>query len=63
MFPHLLFHHREKYVSDVTELNRHVSRHNHRGNEDECPLSVNSMKISFVPEYPLYKLASLLIVE
>ncbi|KAJ8042920.1 Cell division control protein 45-like [Holothuria leucospilota] len=44
---------REKYVSDVTELNRHVSRHNHRGNEDECPLSVNSMKISFVPELQL----------
>ncbi|PIK60025.1 putative cell division control protein 45-like [Apostichopus japonicus] len=44
---------REKYVSDVTELNRHVSRHNHRGNEEENPLSVNSMKVSFVPELQL----------
>ncbi|XP_072164043.1 cell division control protein 45 homolog [Diadema setosum] len=44
---------REKYVSDVTELNRHVARHNHRGEDDENVVSVNSMKISFMPDLQL----------
>ncbi|XP_072044064.1 cell division control protein 45 homolog [Amphiura filiformis] len=44
---------REKYVSDVTELNRHVSRHNHRGEEEEDTVSINSMRISFTPELQL----------
>lgn len=44
---------REKYVSDVTELNRHVARHNHRGEDEENTVSVNSMKISFLPDLQL----------
>lgn len=46
---------REKYVSDVTELNRHVARHNHRGEDEENTVSVNTMKISFLPEYPFHE--------
>ncbi|XP_063965219.1 cell division control protein 45 homolog [Lytechinus pictus] len=44
---------REKYVSDVTELNRHVARHNHRAEDEENTVSVNTMKISFMPDLQL----------
>ncbi|XP_077571242.1 cell division control protein 45 homolog [Stigmatopora nigra] len=39
-----------KYVSDIGTMQRHVSRHNHR-NEDENSLSIDCMRISF--EYDL----------
>ncbi|XP_057602609.1 cell division control protein 45 homolog isoform X2 [Hippopotamus amphibius kiboko] len=40
-----------KYVTDVGLLQRHVSRHNHRHEDDEHALSVDCMRISF--EYDL----------
>ncbi|KAM7051117.1 cell division control protein 45 homolog [Molossus nigricans] len=40
-----------KYVTDVGILQRHVSRHNHRDEDEENSLSVDCMRISF--EYDL----------
>ncbi|XP_036923237.1 cell division control protein 45 homolog [Sturnira hondurensis] len=40
-----------KYVTDVGILQRHVSRHNHRNEDEENALSVDCMRISF--EYDL----------
>ncbi|XP_008140828.1 cell division control protein 45 homolog [Eptesicus fuscus] len=40
-----------KYVTDVGILQRHVSRHNHRDEDEENALSVDCMRISF--EYDL----------
>ncbi|XP_054448669.1 cell division control protein 45 homolog isoform X1 [Pteronotus mesoamericanus] len=40
-----------KYVTDVGVLQRHVSRHNHRDEDEENALSVDCMRISF--EYDL----------
>ncbi|XP_016059840.1 PREDICTED: cell division control protein 45 homolog [Miniopterus natalensis] len=40
-----------KYVTDVGTLQRHVSRHNHRDEDEEHALSVDCMRISF--EYDL----------
>ncbi|XP_036730127.1 cell division control protein 45 homolog [Balaenoptera musculus] len=40
-----------KYVTDVGILQRHVSRHNHRHEDEEHALSVDCMRISF--EYDL----------
>nr|BAH83666.1 cell division cycle 45 [Patiria pectinifera] len=44
---------RETYVLEATELNRHVARHNHRGDEEEDSVSINSMRISFTSELQL----------
>lgn len=41
-----------KYVTDVGILQRHVSRHNHRDEDEENALSVDCMRISFEYEYP-----------
>ncbi|KAF6277705.1 cell division cycle 45 [Rhinolophus ferrumequinum] len=41
-----------KYVTDVGVLQRHVSRHNHRDEDEENALSVDCMRISF--EYDLH---------
>lgn len=41
-----------KYVTDVGVLQRHVSRHNHRDEDEENSLSVDCMRISFEYEYP-----------
>lgn len=41
-----------KYVTDVGVLQRHVSRHNHRDEDEENSLSVDCMRISF--EYDLH---------
>ncbi|KAB0406847.1 hypothetical protein E2I00_006170 [Balaenoptera physalus] len=41
-----------KYVTDVGILQRHVSRHNHRHEDEEHALSVDCMRISFEYEYP-----------
>lgn len=40
-----------KYVTDVGILQRHVSRHNHRNEDEENSLSIDCMRISF--EYDL----------
>nr|XP_014340630.1 PREDICTED: cell division control protein 45 homolog isoform X2 [Latimeria chalumnae] len=40
-----------KYVTDVGSLQRHVSRHNHRNEDEENSLSIDCMRISF--EYDL----------
>ncbi|KAM5226530.1 cell division control protein 45 homolog [Hipposideros larvatus] len=40
-----------KYVTDIGVLQRHVSRHNHRDEDEENTLSVDCMRISF--EYDL----------
>ncbi|KAF6080761.1 cell division cycle 45 [Phyllostomus discolor] len=40
-----------KYVTDIGILQRHVSRHNHRDEDEENALSVDCMRISF--EYDL----------
>ncbi|XP_033747411.1 cell division control protein 45 homolog isoform X3 [Pecten maximus] len=47
---------RDKYIDDVMALQSHVSRHNHRDDEDNI-LSVNCLKISFDEELqlPLYR--------
>ncbi|XP_071949522.1 cell division control protein 45 homolog [Antedon mediterranea] len=45
---------REKYFLDASELNRHVSRHNRLGQEEDATQqSVNAMKITFNPELQL----------
>lgn len=41
-----------KYVTDVGTLQRHVSRHNHRNEDEENSLSIDCMRISF--EYDLH---------
>lgn len=41
-----------KYVTDVGTLQRHVSRHNHRIEDEEHALSVDCTRISFEYEYP-----------
>lgn len=41
-----------KYVTDVGILQRHVSRHNHRNEDEEHALSVDCTRISFEYEYP-----------
>lgn len=43
---------RMKYVTDVGVLQRHVSRHSHRHQDEEHALSVDCMRISFEYEYP-----------
>uniref|UniRef100_A0AAY4DXV4 CDC45-like protein n=1 Tax=Denticeps clupeoides TaxID=299321 RepID=A0AAY4DXV4_9TELE len=40
-----------KYVTDIATLQRHVSRHNHRNEDEENSLSIDCMRISF--EYDL----------
>ncbi|XP_018093132.1 cell division cycle 45 S homeolog isoform X1 [Xenopus laevis] len=42
---------RMKYVTDVGTLQRHVSRHNHRNEDEENSLSIDCMRIAF--EYDL----------
>ncbi|KAK7088800.1 hypothetical protein V1264_022672 [Littorina saxatilis] len=44
---------RDKYMEDVMALQSHVSRHNHRGEEDESLLSVNCLRIVFDEELQL----------
>ncbi|CAM9141078.1 unnamed protein product, partial [Lampetra planeri] len=36
-----------KYVSDVADLQRHVSRHNHRHDDDDVRVSLDRMRITF----------------
>ena len=43
---------RVKYVTDVGLLQRHVSRHSHRHEDEEHVLSVDCARISFEYEYP-----------
>lgn len=43
-----------KYITDVATMQRHVSRHNHRNEDDENSLSIDCMKISFEYEYPSF---------
>uniref|UniRef100_A0A671S8Y5 Cell division control protein 45 homolog n=1 Tax=Sinocyclocheilus anshuiensis TaxID=1608454 RepID=A0A671S8Y5_9TELE len=40
-----------KYVTDIATLQRHVSRHNHRNEDEENSLSIDCMRITF--EYDL----------
>uniref|UniRef100_A0A3Q2G0R3 CDC45 cell division cycle 45 homolog (S. cerevisiae) n=1 Tax=Cyprinodon variegatus TaxID=28743 RepID=A0A3Q2G0R3_CYPVA len=40
-----------KYVSDIATMQRHVSRHSHRNEDEENSLSIDCMRISF--EYDL----------
>uniref|UniRef100_A0A4W4FBD7 CDC45 cell division cycle 45 homolog (S. cerevisiae) n=1 Tax=Electrophorus electricus TaxID=8005 RepID=A0A4W4FBD7_ELEEL len=40
-----------KYVTDIVALQRHVSRHNHRNEDEENSLSIDCIRISF--EYDL----------
>ncbi|XP_034026583.1 cell division control protein 45 homolog isoform X1 [Thalassophryne amazonica] len=40
-----------KYVTDVATMQRHVSRHNHRNEDEENSLSIDCMRITF--EYDL----------
>ncbi|KAL7391099.1 hypothetical protein ABVT39_004227 [Epinephelus coioides] len=40
-----------KYVTDIATMQRHVSRHNHRNEDEENSLSIDCMRISF--EYDL----------
>lgn len=40
-----------KYITDVATLQRHVSRHNHKNEDEENSLSIDCMRISF--EYDL----------
>uniref|UniRef100_A0A8C9FB91 Cell division cycle 45 n=1 Tax=Pavo cristatus TaxID=9049 RepID=A0A8C9FB91_PAVCR len=49
-FTDLLFL-RMKYVTDIGVLQRHVSRHNHRNEDEENSLSIDCMRIAF--EYDL----------
>ncbi|XP_002736001.2 cell division control protein 45 homolog [Saccoglossus kowalevskii] len=44
---------RDKYVSDVDELNRHVSRHNHPLNDQDMAVSVDCLRIAFNRELRL----------
>lgn len=45
-----------KYVTDIGILQRHVSRHNHRNEDEENSLSIDCMRIAFEYEYPCLKL-------
>lgn len=47
-----------KYITDVATMQRHVSRHNHRNEDDENSLSIDCMRISFEYEYPSIHSAS-----
>ncbi|KAG7490967.1 cell division control protein 45-like [Solea senegalensis] len=40
-----------KYITDIATMQRHVSRHNHRNEDEENSLSIDCMRISF--EYDL----------
>ncbi|KAM9857745.1 cell division control protein 45 homolog [Aulostomus maculatus] len=40
-----------KYVTDIATMQRHVSRHNHRNEDEENSISIDCMRISF--EYDL----------
>ncbi|CAJ1069140.1 cell division control protein 45 homolog [Xyrichtys novacula] len=42
---------RMKYITDIATMQRHVSRHNHRNEDEENSLSIDCMRISF--EYDL----------
>ncbi|CAH2295564.1 cell division control 45 homolog [Pelobates cultripes] len=42
-----------KYVTDVGTLQRHVSRHNHRNEDEENSLSIDCMRIAFEYEFSL----------
>ncbi|KAA8592673.1 hypothetical protein FQN60_018128 [Etheostoma spectabile] len=42
-----------KYVTDIATMQRHVSRHNHRNEDEENSLSIDCMRISFEYELPL----------
>ncbi|MGH0172460.1 UNVERIFIED_CONTAM: hypothetical protein FKN15_071507 [Acipenser sinensis] len=44
-----------KYVTDVGTLQRHVSRHNHRNEDEENSLSIDCMRISFDLHLALYQ--------
>lgn len=44
-----------KYVTDIGILQRHVSRHNHRNEDEENSLSIDCMRIAFEYEYPCLK--------
>ncbi|RXN08992.1 cell division control 45-like protein [Labeo rohita] len=41
-----------KYVTDIATLQRHVSRHNHKNEDEENSLSIDCMRITFEYEYP-----------
>lgn len=41
-----------KYITDIATLQRHVSRHNHKNEDEENSLSIDCMRISFEYEYP-----------
>ena len=41
-----------KYVTDIATMQRHVSRHNHRNEDEDNSLSIDCMRISFEYEYP-----------
>lgn len=47
-----------KYITDVATMQRHVSRHNHRNEDEENSLSIDCMRISFEYEYPSIHSAS-----
>lgn len=47
-----------KYVTDIATMQRHVSRHNHRNEDDDNSLSIDCMRISFEYEYPFTCLIS-----
>lgn len=51
----LSFFLRMKYVTDIGILQRHVSRHNHRNEDEENSLSIDCMRIAFEYEYPCLK--------
>ncbi|XP_068166660.1 cell division control protein 45 homolog [Antennarius striatus] len=40
-----------KYITDIATMQRHVSRHNHRNEDEENSLSIDCMRVSF--EYDL----------
>ncbi|KAI3372015.1 hypothetical protein L3Q82_006887 [Scortum barcoo] len=42
-----------KYITDIATMQRHVSRHNHRNEDEENSLSIDCMRISFEYELPL----------
>lgn len=48
----LFFFFSMKYVTDIATMQRHVSRHNHRNEDEENSLSIDCMRISFEYEYP-----------
>ncbi|XP_050411374.1 cell division control protein 45 homolog [Patella vulgata] len=44
---------RDKYMEDVMSLQSHVSRHNHRGEDEENIISINCLRILFDDELQL----------